>query len=156
MLVTLGQRYRSMRLAGLANELNLRLFSRDPMALPDRYGQMYLFRQGHARRARNVMIGHYEGHQVRLFDYIYETGLGWDRRTERFSVVMVQVGRELPGLLVGPKAGKRGGNNLSGMEQVELAGMSQEQGYAVFSEQAEFAQGCVNEVGGRQTPGIHC
>ncbi len=112
LLVTLGQRYRSMRLAGLANELNLRLFARDPMALPQRYEQMYLFRQGHARRARNVMIGHYQGHQLRLFDYIYETGLGWDRRTQHFSVVMVQVGRELPGLLVGPRANARGAYNL--------------------------------------------
>ena len=144
-LVTLGQRYRSLRLAGLANELNLRLFTRDPTGLPQRYEQMYLFRQGHARRARNVMIGHYQGHQLRLFDYIYETGLGWDRRTRHFSVVMVQVGRELPGLLVGPRAGERGDYNLSGMEQIELAGMSQDHGYTVFTERADFARGYVNE-----------
>ena len=145
LLVTLGQRYRSLRLAGLANELTLRLFSRDPMGLPQHYEQMYLFRQGHARRARNVMIGHYQGHQLRLFDYIYETGLGRDRRTQHFSVVMVQVGRKLPGLLVAPSAGKGGGYNLSGMEQIELAGISQDHGYAVFTELADFARGYIDE-----------
>ena len=145
LLVTFSQRYRSLRLAGLANELNLRLFSRDPLGLPERYDHMYLFRQGHARRARNVMIGHYQGHQLRMFDYVYETGLGRNRRTRHFSVVMVQVGRELPGLLVEPSAGAKREYNLSGMEQVELSGVSEEQGYAVFSRRAEFARGCVNE-----------
>ena len=111
LLVSLAQRYRSIRLAGLASELNLHLFGRDPLGLPQRYEGMYLFSQGHAQRARNVMIGHYQGHQLRLFDYLYETGLGRDRRTQQFSVVIVQVGRDLPGLLVEPRANGRGQYN---------------------------------------------
>ncbi len=144
-LVILGQRYRSIRLAGLASELNLHLFRGDPLGLPERYEQMYLFRQGHARRARNVMVGHYQRHQLRLFDYFYETGLGLDRRTQQFSVAVVQVGRELPGLLVEPRVAQRGDYNLSGMEQIELPGISDKQGYAVFCERAEFAQEYVDE-----------
>jgi len=145
LLVSLGQRYRSIRLAGLANELHLHLFRRDPLGLPGRYEQMYLFRQGHARRARNVMVGHYHGHQLRLFDYLYETGLGLDRRTQQFSVAVVQVSRDLPGLLVEPRVAGRGDYNLSGMEQIELPEISDKQGYAVFCERAEFAQEYVGE-----------
>ncbi len=145
LLVSLGQRYRSIKLAGLANELNLQLFGRDPLNLPQRYEGMYLFKQGHARRARNVMIGHYQGHQVRLFDYLYETGLGWDRRTQQFSVVIVQVGRELPGLLVEPRANGRGQYNLSGMEEIEASGITDRQGYGVFCERAGFAQDYISE-----------
>ncbi len=32
------------------------------------------------------------------------------------------------------------------MERIELGGMSQDHGYAVFTERAEFAQGCVDEA----------
>ena len=145
LLVSMGQRYRSIRLAGLAGELNLQLFGRDPLGLPQRYEQMYLFRQGHARRARNVMIGHYQGRQLRLFDYLYETGLGQDRRTQQFSVVIVQVSRELPGLLVQPRATKRQQYNLSGMDQIKLPSISDKQGYAVFCERAGFAQDYIGE-----------
>ena len=145
LLVSLGQRCRSIKLAGLASELHLHLFKRDPLGLPERYEQMRLFRQGHARRARNVMVGHYHGHQLRLFDYFYEAGLGLDRRTQQFSVAVVQVGRELPGLLVEPSVAQRGDYNLSGMEQIELPEISDKQGYAVFCERAEFAQEYVGE-----------
>ena len=145
LLVSLGQRYRSIRLAGLASELNLHLFGRDPLGLPQRYERMYLFKQGHARRARNVMIGHYQGHQLRLFDYLYETGLGRDRRTQQFSVVVVQVGRELPGLLIQPRATGRQQYNLSGMEEINVLGITDKQGYAVFCERAKFAQDYIGE-----------
>ncbi len=145
LLVSMGQRCRSIRLAGLAGELNLQVFSGDPLGLPRRYEQMYLFRQGHARRARNVMIGHHQGRQLRLFDYLYETGLGQDRRTQQFSVVIVQVSRELPGLLVQPRAPGRQQYNLSGMDQIELPSISNNQGYAVFCERAKFAQEYVAE-----------
>ena len=145
LLVSLAQRYRSIRLAGLAGELNLHLFSRDPLGLPQRYDRMYLFSQGHARRARNVMIGHYQGHQLRLFDYLYETGLGRDRRTRQFSVVVVQVRADLPGLLLQPRANRKVRYNLSGMEQIDLPGITDKQGYALFCERTEFAQDYISE-----------
>ena len=145
LLVNFGQRYRSIRLAGLASELNLQLFSRDPLGLAQRYEQMYLFRQGHARRARNVMIGHYQGRQLRLFDYLYETGLGQDRRTQHCSVVIVQVSRELPGLLVQIRAPGRRKYNLSDMDQIQLPDITDKQGYSVFCERAGFAQDYIDE-----------
>lgn len=145
LLVSLAQRYRSIRLAGLASELNLHLFSRDPLSLPQRYDRMYLFGLGHARRARNVMVGHYQGHQLRLFDYLYETGLGRDRRTRKFSVVVVQVSRNLPGLLVQPRANRKVQYNLTGMDQIELPGITDKPGYAVFCDRAQFAQDYISQ-----------
>ncbi len=145
LFLSIAQRCRNIRLAGLAGELNLQLFNWDPLHLPQRYEQMYLFRQGHARRARNVMIGHYQGRQLRLFDYLYETGLGQDRGTQQFSVVIMQVSRDLPGLLVQLRAPGRRQYNLSGMDQIKLPGISDKQGYTVFCERAGFAQDYISE-----------
>ncbi len=120
LVLNIAQRYRNIRLAGLADELNLQLFSWDLLYLPQRYAQMYLFRQGHARRARNVMIGHLQGQQLRLFDYLYETGLGPHRHTHQFSVVTMQVSHDLPGLLVQTKTKPKVQYNLTAMDQIQL------------------------------------
>ena len=133
-LIAMSQRFRSIRLGGLANELGLRLFGRDPLNLPQRYTGMYLFKQGHARRARNVMIGHYQGQQLRLFDYVYETGLGLNRRTHRFGVAAVQVDNAQGALLVLAKKMGHAAYNLSGMEQIRLPNALGEQGYGAFGD----------------------
>lgn len=145
LFLSIAQRCRNIRLAGLAGELNLQLFNWDPLHLPQRYDQMYLFRQGHARRARNVMIGHYQGRQLRLLDYLYETGLGHERRTHQFSVVITQVSRNLPGLLVQPRIPGKRQYNLSGMDQIKLLGMTDKQSLAVFCERAKFVQDHISE-----------
>ena len=123
----------------------LQLFSWDPLYLPQRYVQMYLFRQGHARRARNVMIGHLQGQQLRLFDYLYETGLGPHRHTHQFSVVTMQVSHDLPGLLVQTKAKPKVQYNLTAMDQIELPGATDKQGPAVFCQKIKFAQDYISE-----------
>lgn len=140
LLVITAQRYRNIRLAGLANKLNLQLFNWDPLQLPHRYEQMYLFRQGHTRRARNVMIGHHQGQQLRFFDYLYERGLGQHRRTQQFSVVIMQVRRDLPGLLLQLRAKPKVQYNLTGMDQIKLPVTTGKQSLAVFCENTQFAQ----------------
>ncbi len=145
LFLSIAQRCRNIRLAGLAGELNLQLFNWDPLHLPQRYDQMYLFRQGHARRARNVMIGHYQGRQLRLLDYLYETGLGYERRTHQFSVVITQVSRNLPGLLVQPRIPGKRHYNLSGMDQIKLLDIPDKQSLAVFCKRTTFVQGCISE-----------
>ena len=145
LFLSIAQRCRNIRLAGLAGELNLQLFNWDPLHLPQRYGQMYLFRQGHARRARNVMIGHYQGRQLRLLDYLYETGLGHERRTHQFSVVIMQVSRNLPGLLVQPRIPGKRQYNLSGMDQIKLLDITDKQSLAVFCERTKFVQDHISE-----------
>ncbi|NIA07069.1 MAG: hypothetical protein GWP14_05450 [Actinobacteria bacterium] len=140
LLATLKQRYRTASISGLANELRLRIFPRDPLNIPQRYEQLYLFGHGHARRARNVMIGHYHGRPIRVFDYLYETGLGLDRRTQRFSVVMTQADRGWPALLVHPAESERPLYNLSGLEEVHLPEIQNKHQYAVFCEYEEFVR----------------
>ena len=147
LLVNIAQRCRNIRLAGLADELNLQLFSWDPLYLPQRYEQMYLFRQGHARRARNVMIGRHQGQQLRLFDYLYETGSGPHRHTHQFSVVIMQVSHDLPGLLVQTGQKHNAQYTLTGMAQLKLKllPLTAKQGSDVFCQNAKFAQDYVNE-----------
>ena len=140
LLATLRQRYRTASISGLAHELRLRIFPRDPLSIPQRYEQLYLFRHGHARRARNVMIGHYHGRPIRVFDYLYETGLGLDRRTQRFSVVMTQGTSGLPALLAHHAEPDIPLYNLTGLQQVYLPEIEKKCKYAVFCEHEEFAR----------------
>ena len=140
LLATLKQRYRTASMSGLAGELRLRIFPRDPLSIPQRYERLHLFRHGHARRARNVMIGHYQGRPIRAFDYLYETGLGLDRRTQRFSVVMTQADRGLPTLLAHPTEANLPLYNITGLPEVHLPEIKNKHHYAVFSEQEEFAR----------------
>jgi len=136
LLVWLGHHYRSMRLAGLASELSLRLFVKDPLDLPQRYGQLQLFKLGHARRARNVMIGIYQGRQMRIFDFLCETGLGLDRRTRQASVVMINISEDFPPLLARPAEASP--YNLTGLPKIDLPQADAEQGYEVFCENADL------------------
>lgn len=138
--VALAQRYRTVCLGSLSGQLRLRILARDPLGLPQRYGQMYLFQHGHAHRARNVMIGHVGGRPIRAFDYLYETGLGLDRRTQQFSVVMVQANRDLPILLIRSVADGESGYNLTGLAEIGLGGAGAELGYAVYCQENEFAE----------------
>ena len=139
-LIWMVQRYRSLRLAGLASELGMRLLAKDPLGIPQRYGQLGLFRQGHARRARNVMIGTSGGRRMHLFDYLYETGLGRDRQTQQFSVVVVGLNRDFPALLVRPAGAYHNRYNLSGLERIDSAWAGSKHGYEVFCEQPDFAE----------------
>ena len=143
LLAVLRQRYRTISLSSLASELKLRIFARDPLNIPQRYERLCLFQHGHARRARNVMIGHYRGRPIRAFDYLYETGLGIDRRTQQFSVVMVQADRGLPALLVHPTESAMSLYNMSGLEEINLPEI-QQRNYTVFCEQAEFARDSIH------------
>ena len=139
LLASLRQRYRTISLSSLASELKLRIFARDPLSIPQRYDQLYLFKHGYARRARNVMIGHYQGRPIRAFDYLYETGLGIDRRTQRFSVVIVQADRGLPALLVHPINPGLPQYNMTGLEEILLPEI-QQRNYLLFCEQDQFAR----------------
>jgi len=140
LLATLRQRYRTASMSGLANELRLRIFPRDPLNIPQRYEQLYLFRHGHARRARNVMIGHYHGQPIRVFDYLYETGLGLDRRTQRFSVVMTHGHSGLPALLAHHAEPDIPLYNLTPLRQVNLPEIQNKYKYVVFCEHEEFVR----------------
>ena len=139
-LAALRQRYRTACMSGLANELRLRIFPRDTLSIPQRYEQLYLFRHGHARRARNVMIGHCQGRPIRAFDYLYETGLGLDRRTQRFSVVVSQGNSGLPALLARPAEANIPLYNLSGLQEAHLPEIQNKYKYAVFCGNAQFAR----------------
>ena len=140
LLATLRQRYRTAGLSALANALKLRIFPRDPLNIPQRYEQLFLFRHGHARRARNVMIGHGRSRPLRAFDYLYETGLGLDRRTQRFSVVVTQTDSRSPSLLAHPAQPNLRLFNLTGLRQIDLPRIESEHNYAVFCEEKDFAR----------------
>ena len=136
--ISLAQRYRTISLASLAGQLKLRIFARDQRGIVQRYHRLYLFQRGQAHRARNVMIGHVAGKPIRAFDYFYETGLGLNRRTEQFTVVMVQAAKNLPALLIRPLDDKGEKCNLTGLAQASLAGTGYGAEYRAYCQKSDF------------------
>ncbi len=71
--------------------------------LDDRFPHFKCLRRGHSRHARNVMRGELDGTPITAFDYHYTTGHGKNRRTHRFSAVIVTSDLPLLPLLIRPE-----------------------------------------------------
>lgn len=55
---------------------------------------------GHSQRASNVTYGRLEDRVVRAFDFRYEGGHGTQRVSRHYEVVVLEVDRQLPSLLM--------------------------------------------------------
>lgn len=60
-------------LAKLASELGLQYDQNDPFKLPESYGNLDIFKQGHSRQAYNVLHGKQGKYPVKAFDYVFYT-----------------------------------------------------------------------------------
>ena len=98
------RRYKA--LARSAHGTGLHFSQSDLFDIPNRYGGYALIARGHSGSANNVTYGRVEKLLVRAFDFCSEMGHGTQRLTRRDSVVVVDAGRELPGLLMWHGAGQ--------------------------------------------------
>jgi len=57
--------------------------------MDERYPDFSCLRKGHSRFAHNIMRGQYHGQPLLAFDYHYATGHGKNRKTHRFSAVIL-------------------------------------------------------------------
>lgn len=78
----------------------MRFSADDPFDVPRRYADFALICGGHSPKADNVIYGRLGGRRVRAFDFRYEVGHGTRRMTRHYAVVVVEVERDLPRVLM--------------------------------------------------------
>ena len=68
--------------------------------IEDRYPHIGRLQQGHSRRATNLIRGSRNGRDLTVFDYRYVTGSGKQRKTHRFTGVILDAGYPLDPLSI--------------------------------------------------------
>jgi hypothetical protein len=101
-IVVLGIRQwlQARKLSELAGKRSLRFSRDDPFDLPEALAEFALMKCGHSCRASNVAYGRLDELAVRAFTFRYEVGHGTRRMTRHYGVVVADVARELPELLM--------------------------------------------------------
>lgn len=92
----------------LASQLGLSYFQGKDRDLANRYSFLNKLAQGSNRYAYNILSGKHQGHEVKVFDYHYETH-SHDSKGRRqthhhhFSFFMLMLDRHFPELTIGPE-----------------------------------------------------
>jgi hypothetical protein len=81
---------RRKELAAYARERGLNFRPDKDRGMDDRYKEFKCLRRGRSRYAHNIITGELQGLAVNAFDYHYTTGHGKNRRTHRFSALVVR------------------------------------------------------------------
>jgi len=87
----------------VARKLGLSFRPHKDRSLARRYRFLNKLRRGSNRYAYNILSGRYEGHEVILFDYHYQTGSGKDTHHYNFSFFILHMTASFPELVIGPE-----------------------------------------------------
>jgi hypothetical protein len=85
----------------LAQRLGLRFSPHRDRGLARGYQFLDKLRHGHNRYAYNVLSGSYQGHDVMVFDYHYQTGSGKNTQHYNFSFFILTMPAVFPELVIG-------------------------------------------------------
>ncbi len=101
-IVVMGIRQwlRARTLSRLAGELQLRFTREDPFDLAESLRDFALMNSGHSCRASHVSHGRLGEMPVRAFNLRYEVGHGTRRLTRHYSVIVADLQRDLPPVLM--------------------------------------------------------
>jgi len=96
----LAARKRREAMRAAAARLGLRFEPRKNRGLARQYRFLDKLRQGSNRYAFNILSGSYQGHDVMLFDYHYQTGSGKNTHHHYFSFFILQLPISFPELVI--------------------------------------------------------
>jgi hypothetical protein len=96
----LSARKRREAMRAVATRLGLHFNPGKNRGLARRYRFLDKLRRGSNRYAFNILSGSYEGHNVMLFDYHYQTGSGKDTHHHYFSFFILQLPISFPELVI--------------------------------------------------------
>ena len=96
----IAARKRREAMAAVAGRLGLRFQPRKNRGLARQYRFLDKLRRGSNRYAFNILSGSYQGHDVMLFDYHYQTGSGKDTHHHYFSFFIIQLPMSFPELVI--------------------------------------------------------
>ena len=99
----LAAQKRRQAMMALAARLGLRFDPRKRRDVARRYEFIDRMRAGRNRYAFNILSGHYQGHDVILFDYHYKTGSGKNTHHHYLSFFILRLPISVPELVIGPE-----------------------------------------------------
>jgi hypothetical protein len=99
----LSAKRRREAMRALAAKLGLRFSPGHNRDLARRYRFIDRIRVGSDRYAYNILSGNFQGHDVILFDYHYETGSGDDTQDYCVSFFILRLPISVPELTIGPE-----------------------------------------------------
>jgi len=127
----------------LAGRLGMRYIQRDD-SIADRYRFLDKLRQGSNRYAFNVLLGHYEGHPVQVFDYHYETH-STDSKGRRqthhhyFSFFILEQAKQFPELRIYPEGLFSKLGQMLGFDDIDFESIEFSKAFCVRSTDRKFA-----------------
>ncbi|MBN1972203.1 MAG: hypothetical protein JW787_01090 [Sedimentisphaerales bacterium] len=87
----------------LASRLGMHFDPGKDKSIARQYDFLDKLRQGHNRYACNILSGNYRDHEVKIFDYHYQTGSGKNTHHYHISFFMLQMPMVFPELTIGPE-----------------------------------------------------
>jgi hypothetical protein len=99
----ISARKRREAMSALAAKLGLRFDPAKDRSLARRYKFLDKLRRGSNRYAYNILSGTYQGNEIMVFDYHYQTGSGKDTHHHHFSFFMLYLAAAFPELVIGPE-----------------------------------------------------
>ena len=100
----IAARKRREAMAAVAAKLGLRFAPAKNRDMARRYRFLDKLRKGSNRYAFNILSGSYQGHDLVLFDYHYQTGSGKDTHHHYFSFFILHLTASFPELVIGPES----------------------------------------------------
>jgi len=99
----LAAQKRRQEMAALATRLGLRFDPSKRRDLARQYEFIDRMRAGRNRYAFNILSGHYQGHDVLVFDYHYKTGSGKNTHHHYLSFFILRLPISVAELTIGPE-----------------------------------------------------
>ena len=128
----------------LAMKLGLRFTSSKDRYLPKQYKFLDKLRQGHNRYAYNILSGRFRDHDVKLFDYHYQTGSGKDTHHYYISFFMLQMPMVFPELTIGPEGIFSKIGQALGYDDIDFESHEFSRKFCVRSKNKKFAYDVCN------------
>lgn len=102
-IAAINARKRRDAMAQLAAKLCLRFDWHRNKDIPKRFKFLDRLRQGSDRYAFNIISGRYKDHNIKAFDYHYQTGSGDSEQDHYISFFMLQLPKTFVELKIGPE-----------------------------------------------------
>jgi hypothetical protein len=109
-----------------------------------RYKFLDKLRRGHNRYAYNILSGRYEGNDVIVFDYHYQTGSGKDTHHYNISFFILQLTRFFPELVIGPEGFLSKIAQAIGYDDIDFESHEFSRRFCVRSKDKKFAYDVCN------------
>jgi hypothetical protein len=131
--------HRQAELLGLATRLGLEFNPAKDSRFASGWGFLSKLAQGSDRYAFNIMQGDYDGHQVKIFDYHYETGSGKNKHHHYHTFLMLIVPVSFPQLTIGPEHLLLKIAQAFGFEDIDFESAEFSSAFCVRSKDKKFA-----------------